>query len=63
MDIKELRLKMKLTQQELAFKLGVAVTTIARWESGVSRPRKMALILIEEIFGIDIDSCRKEIEK
>lgn len=40
---------MGLTQQELAIKLGVSVTTVARWESGVTHPSRMALKLLEEI--------------
>lgn len=34
MDLKELRLKLLLTQQELANKLGVSIMTIVRAEKG-----------------------------
>ena len=41
-DIKLLRKKLKLTQAELASKLGVSITTIARWEGKKSRPSQLA---------------------
>lgn len=37
MDIKTLRLKVGLTQEQLAHKLGVSVVTVNRWEKGRSR--------------------------
>ena len=40
------RRSLKLTQQEFAHRLGVAVSTVARWETGVSRPSRMAMKLI-----------------
>ncbi len=47
MDIKRLRKEMGLTQQELAVKLGIGVTTVSRWERGTTRPSRMALKLLE----------------
>jgi len=41
-DIKQLRKTLKLTQAELASKLGVSVTTIARWEGKKARPSQLA---------------------
>ena len=42
MDIKEIRTKLNLTQQELAQQIGVSVVVISRWERGVSHPSKLA---------------------
>jgi putative transcriptional regulator len=42
MEIKELRKKLNMTQQELADKLGVAPFTVRRWESGKARPSPLA---------------------
>ena len=49
MDIKELRTKLNLTPAELAVKLGVHIRTIKRWESGETKPSKLALTLIDII--------------
>jgi transcriptional regulator with XRE-family HTH domain len=37
-EIKERRLKLGMTQSELAEALGVALNTVSRWELGTSRP-------------------------
>ncbi len=36
-DLRELRREMNLTQQTLAVRLGVTVTTVYRWEAGKRR--------------------------
>lgn len=48
MDIKQVRLKLKLTQVSLAERLGVDPLTVRRWEKGVSAPSRMAQRLIDE---------------
>lgn len=47
--IKELRLKLGLSQEGLARKLGVSVLTVRRWERGSSKPSPLALQRIEEV--------------
>jgi len=47
--IRAVRCGLRLTQQEFAHQLGVAVSTVARWETGTSHPSRMALKLIELI--------------
>lgn len=42
-EIKELRERLGLTQQAFAVKLGVAIYTVRRWETGVNNPSPMAL--------------------
>lgn len=41
-DIKAIRKRLGLTQEEIAQKLGVSWVTIARWEAGKSKPSKLA---------------------
>ena len=41
-EIKELRKKLKMTQQQLANKLGVHRVTVAEWEAGRKRPSNLA---------------------
>jgi transcriptional regulator with XRE-family HTH domain len=38
MNIRTLRMKLKLTQIDLAKKCGVSLTTLRNWESGVTTP-------------------------
>ena len=41
-EIKELRKKLNMTQQELANAVGVDRVTVARWEAGDKRPSNLA---------------------
>ena len=38
MDVKAIREKLGLTQEELAQKLGVSWSSVARWEAGRGKP-------------------------
>ena len=49
MDIKAIREKLGLTQEEVAHKLGVSWGTIARWEAGKSKPSKLAQKALENL--------------
>lgn len=55
MNIKELRVSVKLTQEELGAKLGVNRSTIAMWETGEAMPRADKLPELAKIFGCSID--------
>lgn len=50
--IKELRNIYKLTQQQLADKLGLKKSTIGSWESGKNNPELQALENICNLFGV-----------
>ncbi len=41
-DIKKLRATLKMTQKQLAEKLGVDVITVSRWEREETRPSNLA---------------------
>lgn len=47
MNIKDVRQKLGLTQEQLAHKIGVTAFTIRRWESGKVKPSPLALLAIE----------------
>lgn len=49
--IRDARLKKKLTQQELADKIGVHVVTISQWENGVRKPNDEQKDLICKYLG------------
>ena len=42
MEIKTLRKKLKMTQEEFARELGVSSMTVKRWESKTARPSQLA---------------------
>lgn len=45
------RLENKITQQELAKKLGVAFATVNRWLNGKSKPNKIQSYHIEKLLN------------
>ena len=53
--LKKLRTKKGLSQQELANKMFVARSTIARWESGSRLPDAMMIRRLAEILGVAVD--------
>lgn len=48
-DIKKLRKRLKLSQIELADKLGVDPTTISRWERKEQRPSQLAMVQLNRL--------------
>lgn len=52
--LKELREEKKLTQKELAEKIGISKRTLANWEKGVSSIKENKLKILCEIFGVDM---------
>ena len=49
--IRELRSKLSLIQEQFAAKVGVAFSTVNRWESDKSKPSPLAKRKIEELIG------------
>lgn len=41
-QIKEIRKRLNLSQEEFAKKLGVSFTSVNRWENGQTKPSKLA---------------------
>ena len=48
-EIKALRARLELTQQELAQKLGVSLRTVSRWETGEGEPSRLARLQLERL--------------
>lgn len=48
-NIRSLRARLKLTQEQFAEKLSVTPLTVIRWESGKSNPRRLALERLQEL--------------
>lgn len=51
LDIKIIREKLNLTQEQLAEKIGVSFCTVNRWENGHSSPSKLALKEISKLIN------------
>ena len=49
MDVKKIRTELALTQEQLAQRLGVAFSTVNRWERGKTKPSKIAEKLLSEL--------------
>lgn len=47
-DIKRIRLKAILTQEDFAKELGVSFATVNRWETGKAKPTIKAMKLIDQ---------------
>lgn len=54
-NIAKMRTAKNLSQEELAEKLSVSVDTVKLWENGQATPTIEHLILLKEIFGVQID--------
>ena len=52
----KLRKYYKITQDELALKLGVSRQAVSRWETGNSIPDVEVLLKISELYGVTIDN-------
>ncbi len=59
-DIQKHRQKNKLSQEQLASKLGVDRSTVAKWETGEAMPRADKLPELAKILGCTIDDLFKE---
>lgn len=53
--IEKLRTNAKITQVQIAKRLGVTQTAVALWESGKSRPRSDKLPELAKALGCSID--------
>jgi DNA-binding transcriptional regulator YiaG len=64
--IRELRLKLDMTQEEFAHSLGITVSTVNRWENSHSEPSKLArasIVGLAEKRGVTIDSTTLELPR
>ena len=52
--LKELRKENSLTQEQVAEKLGVSSRTISRWETGTYMPDISMLVVIAEMYDVDV---------
>lgn len=62
-NIKNLRIKNGLSQEDLAKKLNVVRQTISKWEKGQSLPDAESLKTLAEVFSTDVSSLLGQEEK
>lgn len=55
-NIREHRVKKGLTQEQLAYHLGVSSQTVSRWENGTTYPDIVMLPILADYFDISIDT-------
>lgn len=53
--LEELRKEKRITQRELAAKLGIARTTYSGYENGTRQPDQRTLNKIADYFGVSVD--------
>ena len=55
MEFKEIRRRRKLTQKEVAEKLGTTRVSVARWEIGIANPRIETIKKLAKLYQCTID--------
>lgn len=53
--MRDMREKKDMSQQAVAVEIGVERSTVAKWESGKSRPRAELLPKLAKLFGCSIE--------
>ena len=53
--MRAMREKKDMSQQAVALEIGVGRSTVAKWESGKSRPRAELLPKLAKLFGCSIE--------
>jgi DNA-binding transcriptional regulator YiaG len=48
-DIKAIRLELGFTQEDLARKLGLTLSTVSKWEQGLFSPSRLACEKLEKL--------------
>ena len=61
--IRVYRKQRKWTQEELAKRIGVERSSVAKWENGKSQPQAAKLLVLAEIFGCSVDGILGRNEK
>ncbi|KFI12050.1 helix-turn-helix transcriptional regulator [Vibrio coralliilyticus] len=59
--IQTLRKKMKMSQAQLADKIGVAPVTVSKWEIDTSKPKGPSLLRLSQLFNVPIDALVNDV--
>jgi transcriptional regulator with XRE-family HTH domain len=55
MNIREYRIKLGLTQAQIAEKLNVGSNAVSQWETGTRSPNVRHIQMLAEVFGCSVD--------
>ena len=58
--LKKMRLKRRLSQEEIAKKMGVTPATVCRWENGEFLPRADKLIALAKVLKCSVSALLKK---
>ena len=58
-NLRALREKNNMTQEQLAERMEVSRQTVSKWESGASMPEMEKLVQLTEMFGCTMDGLLK----
>ena len=58
--LKKMRLKRRLSQEDIAKKMGVAPATVCRWENGEFMPRADKLIALAKVLKCSVSALLKK---
>ena len=61
MDLRELRESRVMTQAEVALKMGVESSAVARLEAGGHKPRPSTIRKLAEALGVSVTECHKSV--
>ena len=61
--IRECRLRRDMSQEDLARQIGVDRSNIAKWETGVHKPRADMLLLLSKVLQCSVDDLLRGWEK
>ena len=54
MNLRTIRCKKGLNREEMAVKLGISISTYARWETGKTQPKMDQVAKLQEVLGADV---------
>lgn len=59
-ELKKMRLKRRLSQEDIAKKMGVTPATVCRWENGEFLPRADKLIALAKVLKCSVSALLKK---
>ena len=62
-NIRKIRVKSNLTQEQMAKNIGVERSTVAKWETGVSLPRSELLPKLADVLNCTVDELLRPAEQ
>ncbi len=58
--IRDCRIRARLTQEDVANKIGIDRSTVAKWETGVASPRTDKLLQLARVLSCTVDDLLHE---